>query len=254
MTWAAGSPSIRAGAPTSPATPARRTSPPPQAPSSRPSPAAPWTSSSPSWTRAAARLPTRPTSAEATSTSATDRRRSARERLRHRLHRIGQLPHDRGRPPAHAHRRRRRLRHQAGRERERACVLNLPRRERLRRGRRDRRRSARGRLCHGKHRLGRLPNHRWRPQPTFGGGSGGDAFVTKLDASESGLAYSTYLGGSGQDFGTGIAIDPRGSAYVTGAAASADFPTTAGAYQPALADFYDAFVAKITPAPNGRNR
>ena len=43
-----------------------------------------------------------------------------------------------------------------------------------------------------------------------------DAFVTKLNATGSGLVYSTYLGGSGTDFGFDIAVDGAGSAYVTG--------------------------------------
>src|SRR5207302_10380673 len=45
------------------------------------------------------------------------------------------------------------------------------------------------------------------------------------------LAQSTYLGGSGDDVGFGIAVDSAGSAYVTGDTASANFPTTAGAYR-----------------------
>jgi hypothetical protein len=45
------------------------------------------------------------------------------------------------------------------------------------------------------------------------------------------LAYSTFLGGSEDDFGTGIAVDPQGDAYVTGYM-SADFPTTPDAFQP----------------------
>ena len=44
-----------------------------------------------------------------------------------------------------------------------------------------------------------------------------DAFVTKLDASGAALGYSTYLGGSGDDGGHGIAVDGAGSAYLTGA-------------------------------------
>src|SRR5204863_9482195 len=42
-----------------------------------------------------------------------------------------------------------------------------------------------------------------------------DAFVTKFDAAESALIYSSYLGGSGDDGGYGIAIDSGGNAYVT---------------------------------------
>ncbi len=57
-----------------------------------------------------------------------------------------------------------------------------------------------------------------------------DAFVTKLDAAGAALAYSTYLGGSGDDQGHGVAVDASGSAYVTGCTGSSDFPTTAGAF------------------------
>ena len=55
--------------------------------------------------------------------------------------------------------------------------------------------------------------------------------MTKLDATGSGLVYSTYLGGSDDDSGFGIAVDGAGSAYVTGYTGSTDFPTTAGAVQ-----------------------
>ena len=50
--------------------------------------------------------------------------------------------------------------------------------------------------------------------PTLDGSE--DAFVTKLDPSGAGLVYSTYLGGSGSEWGNGIAVDGSGSAYVTG--------------------------------------
>jgi Beta-propeller repeat len=58
-----------------------------------------------------------------------------------------------------------------------------------------------------------------------------DVFVTKLTPDGSGLVYSTYLGGSGQDWGGGIAVDSSGNAYVTGQTASSNFPTTPGAFQ-----------------------
>src|SRR6266480_3153824 len=72
-----------------------------------------------------------------------------------------------------------------------------------------------------------------------------DAFVTKLNPAGSGPLYSTYLGGSSDDFGFGIAVDAAGNAYVTGQTNSSIFPTTPGAFQTANAGSYDAFVTKI---------
>ena len=71
-----------------------------------------------------------------------------------------------------------------------------------------------------------------------------DAFVTKLTVNGA-LAYSTYLGGSVFDYGSGIAVDGSGQAYVTGFTGSLDFPTL-HASQPALRGSSDAFVTKIT--------
>ena len=71
--------------------------------------------------------------------------------------------------------------------------------------------------------LDELPDRRAPSRPRIGGGD--DAFVTKLNAAGTALVYSTYLGGSGTDVGTGIAVDARGAAYVTGYTASTDFPT-----------------------------
>jgi len=59
----------------------------------------------------------------------------------------------------------------------------------------------------------------------------GDVFVAKLNPAGDRLLYSTYFGGSHNDVGLGIQVDAAGGVYVTGATASADFPTTAGAYQ-----------------------
>jgi hypothetical protein len=72
-------------------------------------------------------------------------------------------------------------------------------------------------------------------QTTFGGGTCGsfpcpDAFVTKLNATGSALLYSTYIGGSGYDYGSAIAVDSGGDAYVTGGDGPG-FPTTSGAFQ-----------------------
>ncbi len=60
------------------------------------------------------------------------------------------------------------------------------------------------------------------------------------------LSYSTYLGGLGDERGSGIAVDAAGSAYVTGETSSLDFPT-ANPFQPALGGGTDAFVSKLTP-------
>jgi hypothetical protein len=75
-----------------------------------------------------------------------------------------------------------------------------------------------------------------------------DAFVFKLNAAGNGLVYATYLGGSGgADAGYGIAVDAAGSAYVTGATTSANFPTTAGAADTTYQGAGEAFVTKLTP-------
>lgn len=75
-------------------------------------------------------------------------------------------------------------------------------------------------------------------------------FVTKLNATGSGLLYSTLLGGSGWTTPGGIAIDREGDAYVAGDTSSQDFPVTAGAYQKLDKDdpeFKSAFVTKLNP-------
>src|SRR5438445_323495 len=75
-----------------------------------------------------------------------------------------------------------------------------------------------------------------------------DAFVTKLDPAGSTLLYSTFLGGSRDDVGFGIALDAAGDAYVTGFAASSDFPTSVGALDTSQNGSDDAFVTKLNPA------
>ena len=74
--------------------------------------------------------------------------------------------------------------------------------------------------------------------------------MSRLNAAGSALLYSTYLGGSGYELGTGIAVDASGNAYVTGGAYSysSDFPTTPGAFQTTFGGSEDAFVAKLTIA------
>jgi hypothetical protein len=52
----------------------------------------------------------------------------------------------------------------------------------------------------------------------------GDVFVTKINAAGTALIYSTYIGGSSNDYGNGIAVDSNGAAWITGETASTDFP------------------------------
>jgi len=71
------------------------------------------------------------------------------------------------------------------------------------------------------------------------------AFVTKVNAAGSALAYSTYLGGSGSDNANGIALDSAGNAYVDGTTYSSDFPATTGALQTLRKGVTDGFVAEL---------
>jgi hypothetical protein len=85
-----------------------------------------------------------------------------------------------------------------------------------------------------------------------------DVFVTKVNPTGSALVYSTYLGGSLVQIGSGIAVDSAGSAYITGLTLSDDFPTI-NALQPAFGGgdcntgtqtgpCPDAFVTKLNPS------
>jgi len=89
-------------------------------------------------------------------------------------------------------------------------------------------------------------------QPDRRGAS--DAFVVKLDPKQSGalsLLYSTYLGGVGDDRARGIAVDPKGGAYVTGSTASRDGFPLVGALKATLGGQTDGFVAKLVEPPAG---
>jgi hypothetical protein len=85
-------------------------------------------------------------------------------------------------------------------------------------------------------------------QKEFGGGHY-DAFVVKLNPNGSALAYSTFLGGSGDDGGYGIAVDIMGNVYVTGITNSSNFSARNSLIAPtpnAPRGPNDAFVVKIT--------
>jgi hypothetical protein len=77
-------------------------------------------------------------------------------------------------------------------------------------------------------------------------GGTADAFVAKLDPSGTQLEYATYLGGSGAEAALSIAVDDGGRAYVSGGSASADFPTTPGAFNRTHKNNEDAWVAKLS--------
>jgi hypothetical protein len=76
-----------------------------------------------------------------------------------------------------------------------------------------------------------------------------DAFATKLSPAGNTLVYSTYLGGSSDGLGQGIAVDRTGSAYVTGVTLSSDFPTV-DPFEGGFGGVSDAFVTKLSPAGN----
>jgi len=73
-----------------------------------------------------------------------------------------------------------------------------------------------------------------------------DIIVTKLNRRGNGLLYSTFLGGIGNDWAYGIAVDESGCAYITGLTASPDFPTE-NPFQATYTGTLDAVIAKLTP-------
>jgi len=86
-------------------------------------------------------------------------------------------------------------------------------------------------------------------QGAYGGGAY-DAFAAELTAAGTGLVYATYLGGSAEDNAYGLTLTPDGSAYVTGATSSGDFPVTGNAVQGAYGGASDAFVAGLAAIPS----
>ncbi|MGI8686639.1 MAG: SBBP repeat-containing protein, partial [Acidimicrobiales bacterium] len=91
-------------------------------------------------------------------------------------------------------------------------------------------------------------------RPVMSPGGSDDVLVAKLNATGSALDYATPLGGSKPDVGRGIAVrsDASGTyAYVAGETQSADFPTTADAFQPTATNTaatpQNGFLAKLGP-------
>ena len=81
-----------------------------------------------------------------------------------------------------------------------------------------------------------------------------DAFVSKVAPGGGSLAYSTLLGGTGNELAYGIAVDAAGAAYVTGQTSDSgaeDFPTTGDALDASPNGGSDAFVTKVSPTGSG---
>lgn len=84
------------------------------------------------------------------------------------------------------------------------------------------------------------------PQASFGGGQA-DGFMAGISADGSHLIYSTYLGGSGSEFGEHrLGLLPDGSVLFSGYAGSNNFPTTPGAYQRSMQGSASGFLTKLS--------
>lgn len=81
-------------------------------------------------------------------------------------------------------------------------------------------------------------------QTTYGGGDA-DAFILKFAGANGALQWGTYYGGSGNEYGDGLAADAAGNLYMTGPVNSGNAHTTPGTHQTALRGVWDAFVAKF---------
>lgn len=86
-----------------------------------------------------------------------------------------------------------------------------------------------------------------------------DAFIAKIGSAGGSLLYSAYIGGNDEDLGQGIAVGADGSAYFMGSTESTDYPTSAGAFQPAISPYVntsngnlyyysDVFLTKVNAA------
>ena len=73
-----------------------------------------------------------------------------------------------------------------------------------------------------------------------------DAFIVKIDAMGTAIAYARFLGGGNRDAGASVSVDAAGMAYVTGVTSSADFPVTGDALDATLNGTGDAFVTRVT--------
>lgn len=85
--------------------------------------------------------------------------------------------------------------------------------------------------------------------PAYAGLCGYEAFITKLDGAGR-LVYSTYLGGSQEDWANGVAVDVQGNVYVVGETRSFDFHARDPIYAPKVGNppTGDAFVMRFDPS------
>src|SRR5581483_4011162 len=84
-------------------------------------------------------------------------------------------------------------------------------------------------------------------QTSHAGSTLNDAFISKLNPDLTTLLASTYLGGSNDDQPRSLSLDSSGNVYISGYTKSANFPTTAGAYQVSRSGTQDAFISKLNP-------
>jgi hypothetical protein len=79
------------------------------------------------------------------------------------------------------------------------------------------------------------------------GNNAADMVAARLSATGNNLDWSTFYGGSGNDYGYGIALGSGASpnVYLYGATRSADFPTTSGAYDTARSGNTDAVIVRL---------
>ncbi len=81
-----------------------------------------------------------------------------------------------------------------------------------------------------------------------------DLFITKMNQDASAIIYSTYIGGSGDEFvGGGIQVDIQGNAYVAGSTRSINFPTVNPYQTDPDGTILDIFVFKLNSTGNGLN-
>jgi len=91
--------------------------------------------------------------------------------------------------------------------------------------------------------------HLLGPELTYNGGLK-DAFVVKVNLGGAALGYAGYIGGAGADYGSGIAVDSAGNAYVVGTTDSpqSSFPVQGGPDLTYNGGINDAFIAKVNSA------